>query len=92
MYADSTPSEIAVMNLKDANGWTAMHFAAGANSVEAVRILVQHGAAQSVEAANGYTPLQWAVRLQNQEVAEELRRQALMGRNRLPTTVELPEC
>jgi SH3-like domain-containing protein len=61
------------VNMKDSNGWTAMHFAAGANSVEAVRILAKHGADLSIEAANGYTPMQWAVRLQNEKVAEELR-------------------
>jgi len=58
---------------KDANGWTAVHFAAGANSSEAVRVLASHGADLSVEAANGYTPLHWAMRLQHQEVADELR-------------------
>jgi hypothetical protein len=68
------------VNMKDSNGWTAMHFAAGANSVEAVRILAKHGADLSIEAANGYTPLQWAVRLQNDKVAEELRQ--LVGTER----------
>jgi hypothetical protein len=68
------------VNMKDSNGWTAMHFAAGANSVEAVRILAKHGADLSIEAANGYTPLQWAVRLQNEKVAEELRQ--LVGTER----------
>ena len=67
------------VNGKDENGWTAMHFAAGANSVEAVRILVAHGADVSLEAMNGYTPLQWAERLQNAEVAEELRQQEAEG-------------
>lgn len=60
------------VNLKDANGWTAMHFAAGANSVEAVRILSRHGAQLAVEAVNGYTPFHWAQRLSNDDVAEEL--------------------
>jgi len=62
------------VNAKDANGWTAVHFAAGANSIEAVKILASHGADLSVEAANGYTPLQWALRLQHHEVAEELQK------------------
>ena len=62
------------VNIRDANGWTALHFAAGANSVEAVKILVSHGAVLDVEAVNGYTPLQWALRLQNRQVADELRR------------------
>lgn len=73
---ESDPSKdggLCDINLIDSNGWTAMHFAAGANSPEAVRILAKHGAALSVEAANGYTPLQWAVRLQNTAVADELR-------------------
>jgi hypothetical protein len=62
------------VNLKDANGWTAMHFAAGANSVEAVQILSRHGSQLAVEAANGYTPFHWAQRLSNDDVAEELKR------------------
>ena len=61
------------VNLRDANGWTALHFAAGTNSTKCIQVLEQHGADLSIEAANGYTPLQWAVRLQNSEVAEELR-------------------
>jgi hypothetical protein len=65
---------LADVNLKDANGWTAMHFAAGANSVEAVQILSSHGSQLAVEAANGYTPFHWAQRLSNDDVAEELQR------------------
>ena len=61
------------VNLRDPNGWTALHFAAGTNSTECIRILAQHGADLTIEAANGYTPLQWANRLQNKAVAEELR-------------------
>lgn len=61
------------VNAKDINGWTALHFAAGANSVEAVRVLAHHGSILNVEAHNGYTPLAWSVRLSNEGVAEELR-------------------
>jgi len=61
------------VNAKDINGWTALHFAAGANSVEAVRVLAHHGSMLNVEAQNGYTPLAWSARLSNEGVAEELR-------------------
>ena len=62
------------VNLKDANQWTALHFAAGANSVDAVKILASRGAELAVEAANGYTPFHWAQRLSNDDVANELQR------------------
>jgi hypothetical protein len=65
---------LALVNLPDANRWTALHFAAGANGVSAAQVLIRHGANLTVEAANGYTPLQWAQRLSNQEVAQELQR------------------
>ncbi|CAB9515075.1 Ankyrin Repeat Protein [Seminavis robusta] len=65
---------LCCVNLQDANGWTALHFAAGANCVESARILADRGANLSVVAENGYTPLQWAQRLRNMEVAEELQR------------------
>jgi hypothetical protein len=61
------------VNAKDSNGWTALHFAAGANSASAARTLVSHGAHLAVEANNGYTPLQWALRLSNESVAETLK-------------------
>jgi len=62
------------VDIRDANGWTALHFAAGANSVSSVRILAEHGAKLTIEAGNGYTPYQWAERLSNEEVAAELER------------------
>eukprot|EP00804_Cyclotella_cryptica_P023099 CCRYP_000336-RB/>CCRYP_000336-RB protein AED:0.38 eAED:0.38 QI:99/1/1/1/1/1/5/527/856 len=37
------------VDIRDANGWTALHFAAGANSVSSVRILAQHGAKLTIE-------------------------------------------
>ena len=61
------------VNAKDDNGWTAVHFAAGANSVAAIRVLARHGAILNVEAQNGYTPLSWAFRLSNDELAKELK-------------------
>lgn len=65
---------LANVNIVDANNWTAMHFCAGANSVEAVRILARHGALLAQEADNGYTPFHWAQRLSNHDVASELQR------------------
>ena len=61
------------VNCRDSNAWTALHFAAGSNSVDAVRVLVKHGGNWAVEANNGYTPYQWAVRLKHHQVAEELK-------------------
>ena len=60
------------VNVRDANGWTALHFAAGANSVSSVKVLAKHGAKLTLEATNGYTPFHWAERLSNVEVAAEL--------------------
>ena len=61
------------VNAKDDNGWTALHFATGANSIAAVRVLARHGALLNEEAHNGYTPLTWANRLSHVEIADELR-------------------
>ena len=60
------------VNIRDDNGWTAMHFAAGAGAVEIVQVLAQHGAKLSIEAGNGYTPYHWAQRLGNQDVVVAL--------------------
>lgn len=62
------------VNVQDGNGWTALHFAAGANSVTSVIVLADHGAKLTTEASNGYTPFHWAERLSNDEVASELER------------------
>jgi ankyrin repeat protein len=64
---------LCCVDLQDANGWTALHFAAGANCVDSARILADRGAKLTVVAENGYTPLQWAQRLSNHEVEEVLR-------------------
>lgn len=56
------------VNVRDDNGWTACHFAAGANCVECVSILARMGASLTTEAGNGYTPYHWAERLSNEEV------------------------
>jgi len=61
------------VNAKDVNGWTALHFAAASNSFATVRVLAHRGAILNVVAHNGYSPLTWAVRLSNENVARELR-------------------
>lgn len=73
-YDDDDDGGLCNVNARDANGWTALHFAAGANCPEAVAVLARQGASLNTEARNGYTPLQWALRLQNKQVAEELKR------------------
>jgi len=60
------------VNLQDNNGWTALHFAAGSNSVQSVTILSNCNANLTIEAENGYTPYHWAERLSNKEVATKL--------------------
>lgn len=65
------------VNIVDANGWSALHFAAGCfsdNGVTAVQILARNGCNLFHEAGNGYTPYHWAQRLSNLPVAEELKR------------------
>lgn len=64
---------LADINLRDSNGWTGLHFAAGANAIAAAEVLASHGAELAVEANNGYTPLLWAQRLSNDEMAETLK-------------------
>lgn len=61
------------VNVTDMNGWTALHYAVGANNIDAVRVLLNYGASLHLPAANGYTPLQWAIRLQHHNVTNELR-------------------
>ena len=53
------------VNLRDANGWTAAHFAAGADEVSVLRVLSRYRAELTTEAGNGYTPYHWAERLSN---------------------------
>jgi ankyrin repeat protein len=69
-------------NVADGNGWTALHFAAGANSVEAIRLLLESGADETIEAGNGYTPLQWSERLQNADATATLREEGARRRLR----------
>lgn len=64
---------IANIDQQDPTGWTALHFAVGANSVTAVRLLLARKADPSIEADNGYTPFQWAQRLQHHSVADEFK-------------------
>lgn len=62
------------IDVVDSNKWSALHFAAGADSADGVRVLASFGAKMTEEAANGYTPYHWAERLSNSNAAEELKR------------------
>lgn len=48
-YDSGLDTGLCDVNVRDANGWTALHFAAGANSVSSVRILAEHGAKLTIE-------------------------------------------
>jgi len=78
------------VNLKDENGWTALHFAAGANNVKTVEVLAAKGASLMVEAGNGYTPYHWAQRLGNKEVMTCLEEMGANMRFELNRTIWLP--
>ena len=67
-------SGLCDVDVVDSNQWSALHFAAGADSAAGVRVLASFGAKMTEEAANGYTPYHWAERLSNAEAAEELKR------------------
>eukprot|EP00980_Cylindrotheca_fusiformis_P007887 scaffold1678_cov80-Cylindrotheca_fusiformis.AAC.4 len=70
---ESKDGGLCQVNCRDSNGWTALHFAAGSNSVSAIHVLAKHGADLSMEANNGYSPLQWAKRLSNEQAEEALK-------------------
>jgi len=48
-------------DVPDKNGWSALHFAAQAQSAEAIELLVSHGATVDVADRYGNTPLSRAV-------------------------------
>jgi Ankyrin repeats (many copies) len=63
---------LANINQQDMTGWTVLHFAAGSNNTAAVRMLLyKYNADPNIEADNGYTPFQWARRLQHNDVMTE---------------------
>lgn len=61
------------VNLRDANGWTALHFAAGANQAASIQTLAECHATLDLQANNGYTPLQWATRLSSIDATDTLK-------------------
>lgn len=50
------------INAKDADGMTPLHFAAGNNQREIVKLLVSRGAKLETKSNGGYTPLAWTVK------------------------------
>ena len=62
------------VNVKDNDGWTALHYAAISNNAEGARMLLLHKDFNSanVNDNNGDTALMWAVRCRNEEVLREL--------------------
>jgi HEAT repeat protein len=54
----------ADVNSQDHNGMTALHFAAGENRAEVVRLLLNRGAKLETKTNGGFTALAWAVKWQ----------------------------
>jgi hypothetical protein len=50
------------LDLQDASGCTALHYACSVGSEHLLELLLQHGASTSVSDAEGVTPLHWACR------------------------------
>ena len=73
---------------RGAYGWTALHFAAIHDSVNAARLLLDSRAAVDALDHTGMTPLHWAARKGNSRVVELLldRKAEVMARNKLDMT------
>ncbi|EKD55701.1 MAG: ankyrin repeat protein [uncultured bacterium] len=67
----------AQLNVKDVNGWTALHVAAKFYSEDAARIMIIKGADINARDKNGYTPLHWAAIRDSKAVTRLLIKKAI---------------
>jgi ankyrin repeat protein len=58
----------------DDSGWTPLHYAAASNNLEAVRLLVDHGANRAAKDEKGQTPLDALPKEAEKEIREVLRK------------------
>ncbi|MDX1670177.1 MAG: ankyrin repeat domain-containing protein [Limnobacter sp.] len=59
-------------SFKTEGKWTALHYAAASNSVEAIKLLLNAGAPINAKSPNGTTPLMMAARENNEEAVRVL--------------------
>ena len=61
------------VNLKNNEGNTPLHWAAGQGELEIVKILISNGADINAKGKSNWTPLRWAEAMGNTDIAEILR-------------------
>ncbi|POM77485.1 Serine/threonine protein kinase, partial [Phytophthora palmivora] len=76
----------ADVNCCDKRGWTPLHCAAASGRLEALKMLIEHGAMLDVETISGKTPLVLAIERGQSDVAAFLMEQSLSGIESKTTT------